>query len=354
MASTREREGRYTGLYRDAEGHQRSAGTFKTKTQALRAARAAEALGYTHREQAAYPIERRGHVTVAGYGPTWLAGHRLEPTSRESYSAMLQHVNRGLGTKILRDLLPADVRTFFRELESSDMAGGTVGHVMTVLREMCKTAVDDGLMDRDPTSGIKIAGRRAREMSILQPAEYGRLLDATPERYRLVVRALTETGLRWGELMGLKASDVGGGQLTVRRVLIEVNGQTSTRDYGKTSRSRRTIQIPADLERELIESGQRNTPDGFVIRAARGGALTRSNFRRIWLIALKGAGLTGLRVHDLRHTHASWLLANGADLVSVRDRLGHSDIRVTSRYLHTLKKNTDPCLTALSVALRAA
>ena len=353
MASTRDREGRYTGLYRDAEGHQRSAGTFKTKTQALKAARAAEALGYTHREQAAYPVTRRGNLTVAGYGPDWLAGHRLEATSRESYSAMLRHIERGLGTKTLRELTPAMVRQFFRGLESSDMSGGTVGHVMTVLREMCKTAVDDGLMDRDVTAGIKIAGRRAREMSILQPAEYRRLLDATPSGHRLLVRTLISTGLRWGEAMGLKASDVGDGQLTVRRVLIEVNGKCSTRDYGKTTRSHRTISIDPELERDLVAAGQSN-PDGWCIRAARGGNLTRANFRRVWLAALKSAGLTGIRVHDLRHTHASWLLANGADLVSVRDRLGHSDIRVTSRYLHTLKNDTDPCLKALSVALEAA
>lgn len=354
MASTRERQGRFTGLYRDRDGHQRSAGTFGTKRAALKAARAAEATGYaTRKAQVAYPAERRGSLTVAGYGPQWLAGHRLEPTSRESYAAMLRHVNTGLGTKTLRDLTSADVRAYFRDLEASGMAGGTVGHVMTVLREMCKTAVDDGLMDRDPTAGIKIAGRRAREMRIVEPAEYGRLLDATPERYRLIVRTLTETGLRWGELGGLKVSEIEDGHLTVRRVLIEVNGKCHTREYPKTTRSHRTIQIAADLERELIEAGRRD-PDGFAIRAACGGALTRSNFRRIWLLTLKGAGLSGIRVHDLRHTHASWLLANGADLVSVRDRLGHSDIRVTSRYLHTLKKDTDPCLTALSMALKAA
>ena len=144
---------------------------------------------------------------------------------------MLKHIERGLGTKVLRDLTPADVRTFFRGLEASgSMSGATIGHVATVLREMCKTAVNDGLMERDVTAGIKIAGRRAREMRILQPDEYGRLLAVTPRPYWLVIRGLTETGLRWGELMGLKASDISDGQLTVRRVLVQVGGRVKVKE----------------------------------------------------------------------------------------------------------------------------
>lgn len=356
MASTREREGRFTGLYRDRYGKQRSAGTFSTKAKALKAARASEALESQGRDaqnalrspENAYPVSRRGFITVAGYGPQWLSGHRLEATSRECYAAMFKHIERGLGTVTLRDLTPADVRAFFRKLESGGMTGGTEGHVLTVLREMCKTAVNDGLMEKDPTFGVKIQSRRTREMIILQPEEYGRLLMSVPSQHRLTVRALIETGLRWGELMGLRAEDIKDGKLTVRRVIIEVNGRTQVRDYGKTSRAMRTISIDPDLERDLTAR------EGFVIRAEKGGPLTRSNFRRIWKRALKDAGIDpSLRVHDLRHTHASWLLANGADLVSVRDRLGHSDISVTSRYLHTLDRDTDPCLSALSVALRA-
>lgn len=355
MASVRQRESRWTGLFRDRSGAQKSAGTFDTKREALKAARGAEALGYTTREpQTPYAAERRGHITIAGYGPKWLAGHRLEATSRESYAAMLKHIYRGLGNKTLHDLTPADVRAFFRGLEREGrLSGASVGHVMTVLREMCRTAVNDGLMGKDPTAGVKIASRRAREMRIVEPAEYGRLLMATPPAYRLVVRALTETGLRWGELQGLKAEDISDGQLSVRRVLIEVGGKCQVRDYPKTTRSHRTITISPDLAADLVAAGQRN-PEGWCIRAARGGPLTRSNFRRIWKAALKAARLSGIRVHDLRHTHASWLLAHGADLVSVRDRLGHSDIRVTSRYLHTLKRDTDPCLDALNGALAQA
>ena len=64
--------------------------------------------------------------------------------------------------------------------------------------------------------------------------------------------------------------------------------------------------------------------------------------------ATEGMGIT---IHDLRHSHASWLLRGGADLVSVRDRLGHSNISITSRYLHTLPGSQDVALAALSRAL---
>jgi site-specific recombinase XerD len=67
----------------------------------------------------------------------------------------------------------------------------------------------------------------------------------------------------------------------------------------------------------------------------------------VWLPALKKAGLDfHVRVHDLRHAHASWLLAGGADLQVVKERLGHGSIKTTERYLHTLPDADDAALAA--------
>jgi site-specific recombinase XerD len=69
----------------------------------------------------------------------------------------------------------------------------------------------------------------------------------------------------------------------------------------------------------------------------------------VWLPALKAAGLEiPVRVHDLRHAHASWLLAGGADLQVVKQRLGHGSLRTTERYLHTLPEADETALKALS------
>jgi len=69
-----------------------------------------------------------------------------------------------------------------------------------------------------------------------------------------------------------------------------------------------------------------------------GTPISRNTFRtRVWLPAIKASGVDfDVRVHDLRHAHASWLLAGGSDLKSVMDRMGHAQITTTQRYLHTL------------------
>ena len=69
---------------------------------------------------------------------------------------------------------------------------------------------------------------------------------------------------------------------------------------------------------------------------------------QVWYPARDTAGLTGLRVHDLRHAHASWLLAGGADLQVVKERLGHASIVTTERYLHSLPTPDETALDALS------
>jgi integrase len=363
MASARQRDARWTGLYRDRQGRQRSAGTFDGKTAALRAARAAEALeasGIDPRPvqtEMAYPSARRGRITVAGYCDQWLAGHRLEPTSRATYAAMLKHIVRELGVVPLADLAAPKVRAFIRQMEAGRLSSSTTGLIVTTLREMCKTAVDDGLMARDVTSGIKIAGRHTRELRILSPSEYRAVLAATPVHYKLLVEMAVASGMRWGELMGLQVGDVipnngSGFTVGVRRVMIEVAGKTSLRGYGKTPRAARPVTIDHDLGERLIAVGRRDQ-DGFVFRAERGGVLHRSNFARTWKKACTVAGVEGVRPHDLRHTSASWLLDNGAKLVEVRDRLGHSSIAVTSRYLHSVPGQSDSCLAALDRAMVA-
>jgi len=203
MASTRVRNGRIIGLYRDAQGRQNSAGTFGTEREALKAAQHAEALANPPEPTMLYRSEKRGHATVAGYLPTWLEGHRLEETSRSGYKSTAKHIIRGLGGMTLADLGPADVRAFFRRLEASkQLSTGSIRHVRTVLNEMCKCAVIDGLIDRNPCDGVKIKSETNKEMMIATPAQATAIRAAIGQPYRLLVETMFATGMRYSELMG--------------------------------------------------------------------------------------------------------------------------------------------------------
>ncbi|HWG60168.1 MAG TPA: N-6 DNA methylase [Streptosporangiaceae bacterium] len=117
MASTRERSGRFTGLYRDSAGKQKSAGTFDDEKEALKAAEYEEALANPPKYAEVYPKERRGKVTVAGYARTWLDNQVLEETSRETYRRTANRIVRHLGSMTREDVTSDDVRKMLKALK---------------------------------------------------------------------------------------------------------------------------------------------------------------------------------------------------------------------------------------------
>ena len=151
------------------------------------------------------------------------------------------------------------------------------------------------------------------------------------------------TGLRQGELLGLQWDDVDfdGAALHVRHTLHELNGRLWIGEP-KTRRARRQVDLPTiaiaalqdHQERMLIEGH----PHGLVFRDTRRGPLRKSNLvRRSFLPLLKRAGLPAIRFHDLRHTAATLLLAQGVHPKIVQERLGHSQISLTlDTYSHVL------------------
>jgi len=367
MASVQQRGDKFTARYRDRSGKQCSAGTYDSRKKAQAQADAAEAIEKSGRDahmvmaepEMLLPSAKKGHVTIAGYGPQYLSRADIRDTTRESYGCMLLHVYRGLGTVPVKDLNGGMVRDFINGLEGT-MSPATRGSVLTVLRALCLMARQDGILDHDPTAGIRVKDQRAREMTILTAAESRRILAAIQPRYTLLVRTMLDTGLRWGEAIALRPDDIveseGIWAIRVRRTIAEVGGKQTERNYGKTSTSMRDVEIEAELAADLIGDVAHN---GHIFTAARGGRLQKSNFRRIWLMACKAAGVKGVRVHDLRHTHASWLVNADWDesptavLIKVGKRLGHTDIKTTSRYLHVVQGNRGSVLDALRRAKAA-
>ena len=238
----------------------------------------------------------------------------------------------------LRRLTPADIEAWVSELVGAGYAATTVHKAHALLRMILTAAVESDLLARSPVRGVKLPRIERREMRFLTPAELSGLLEAVPDRYRLLVKTAAYTGLRFGELAGLRPRDVEPLRktITVRRGLVEVSGRLHVEEP-KTSASRRTIAIPAWLGEELaFHLAGHDTQ--YVFTAPRGGPLRRSGFRfRVWMPATVLAGLEGLRFHDLRHTHAAWLIKAGEHPKVIQARLGHASISTTlDRYGHLM------------------
>jgi integrase len=339
MASTRARKGRYIGLYRDAEGKQKSAGTFDSEDEALARARVAELDANPPRPIEAHQRTRRGKVTVAGYADGWLASQALEETSRESYANAVRRIVGHLGGTPRDEVTPDDVKKMIRGLEKSGLADATVA---------CTLAVARGLLGKEACEGVRFRIKDQHEM-LVATREQARLIEeAIPERYKLLVRALFATGCRWGEMIAVRGSDVeqrgAGYVLKVRRTVTQVGGTHTERPYGKSPRAKRDITIPGPLALELMAYGGR-----LCFTNARGAYLRRSDFRSgFWKPACEKAGIPELRVHDARHSAISWWANAGIPLAAVRDRAGHSNITTTSRYIHYT--GDDPFMTAFGEA----
>jgi len=120
----------------------------------------------------------------------------------------------------------------------------------------------------------------------------------------------------------------------------------------KSKRSRRTVTFPARVAAGLTHAATLER-DALVFRAAMGGPVRyRQWWRRIWKPTLMRAGLEGLRIHDLRHTHAAWLIAAGVPALAISRRLGHASSTVTmDLYGHLMPETDDAIIEALEGTL---
>ena len=230
-------------------------------------------------------------------------------------------------------------------------------------------AVRDRIIAYNPCADSELPKVITKKQRILAPAEFERLLACIPTRFTALVVTEIETGLRWGELIALRPRHIDflRRTVTVEETIVEVSKRLSptgermtVKPYPKDDEPR-TLAVSQELldvlASRMLSLGLDRDDLIFPSTEASGGRpLSRNTFRtRVWLPALEKAELGfHVRMHDLRHAHASWLLAGGADLKSVMDRLGHSQIQTTQRYLHSLPGADEKALAAFTRIRRTA
>ncbi len=351
---------RFTGVYLDPTGRTRSAGTFDSKRVALREARAAEAAI----ESGSWIDPSNGKITFREYVQEhWWPSRHLELTTKAAYRSYLdRHFLPFFGEMPMRSIMPSTVQAWVTQAAASELSARSVVKYHVMLRSVFKRAVRDRVILHNPTSETELPKVVPSRRRIVTPVEFSRLMDELPARYVAMVLTDIETGLRWGELIALRPMDIDflRRTITVHRVIVEVSRKITggermvVKPYPKDDEPR-SLRISG----ELIETLSRQvgalglSPEQLLFSStgrADGNPLSRNTFRtKVWLPALNRAKLGfHVKFHDLRHAHASWALAGGADLKAVMERMGHSQITTTQRNLHTLPDSDDKTLAAFS------
>lgn len=294
-----------------------------------------------------------GRLTVERFLQVWLESVRgaIRPSTYGVYELAARRLIPHIGRIKLAALAPADVQRAYAALQAQGLATSTVGQMHTVLRIALKQAVRWGLVGRNVTDLVRAPRPERREMRTITAEQLDALFAATKDdRYHALWVLLATTGLRLGEALGLRWDDVdlASGRLTVVRALQRQRGRGMQFVEPKSAASRRTVflsqvavaALRAHRSRQLEErlaAGPEWQETGLVFTTFRGTPLDAPWVCRRFHQALACAGLPPVRLHDLRHTAATLLLAGGTHPKVVQEMLGHSSVAITlGTYSHTV------------------
>lgn len=284
----------------------------------------------------------------------WATTVKLKPTTRRGYWLLLQnHVLPYFGQRKLAGIDWMDVEGFIADRLKAGSGAKHVREMVTVVSQIMKCAVQVNARKDNPAAGhkLRVPRQRVRKAAMLSMEQIATLVAHTVEPYRPAIWLLVFSGLRPAELCGLRVGDVDlvRGAVDVTRTLAPVpgfdgGGREHVEGSTKSDAGQRVIPLPRwlceDLAAMLAARGAPLAADAPLFVNKDGRALNRDTFRaRIVRPALRAAGLPdNFRTYDFRHTHASLLIDDGANVLAIAERMGHTDPAITLRtYGHLFK-----------------
>jgi integrase len=286
----------------------------------------------------------KSSITVATYARQWAAARPHRPTTAQRVNSLIErHIAATrLGERRLSAVRPSEVQAWATD-RAGHLSPGTMRVLLGLLRSVYAAAVLDRLVAVSPVQRVKLAEHRPDRVVPLTVEQVRTWSEAVPPHMCAAVITQAGLGLRIGELLGLRVSDVDFLRRTVR---IEVQ-RSRTRELvaPKTPRSRRSIPLPAvvsdALAAHLAEHGAAD--DGGVFANERGKPWHHVTFMRLLKTGAIKAGLPeSSSSHDLRHTYCCWLLQAGVDVVTVAERMGHESAQmIWQTYGHVIPGQED-------------
>ena len=327
----------------------------KTREQALKLR---SELQLQYGSNAAVPTS----LTLGEWLPNWLELYARPSVRHSTYVSyegyVRKHLVPALGAVPLDKLVPADLQRFYlRKLQEDRLAPKTISNLHACLHRALQQAVKEQMIPSNPCDAVDLPRKEAVEISVLTREQQVKLMqESYRHRYGVFIRLALSTGMRIGEIVGLRWDDIDFTNriLFVRSTLNRlptVDGESKTQLFvgsPKTKNGRRSIPlfdaIISDLadwrktqeaDAQLAQSAYENT--GYVVTNEFGKPIEPRTFRDHYIRILKAAGLPHFTFHALRHTFAPMAIEQGMDVKALSKILGHANVGFTlDTYAHLL------------------
>jgi integrase len=339
--------GRYRArVSEEATGERVSLGTFGTRADAEHAL--AKAISDQGRGRWVRPDA--GGVLLEDYAQQWLAsrlgrnGAPLRPRVQELYDTLLRlHILPSLGRVQLGKLRPATIRTWYAALLKRGPGASTVAKCYRLLHAILNTAVDDGVLAANPCSIRGAGAEHAAERKLPTLDQVYELSEHVQPRYRALVLAAAFSGLRRGELFGLRREhvDLDDGTLTVAAQRQQLSSGEHVVGPPKSDSGIRTVALPREVVEVFADHLDRYVGPAsaaWVFTGDKGGPLREAVWQHEWVRAREAVGLPDLHFHDLRHVAATLAAETGAGVKEIMYRIGHSSPQAALRYQHASQR----------------
>lgn len=303
-------------------------------------------------------------ATFGEYAAHWKETHAIQenvkPSTLNSYLSIFEkHITPEFQGFAMQAISSAEINTFKAKLQKQGLAKKTVRNILNLLNRFFGDAVKDSRLRHSPMEGVdKPEISRKKKGRALRPAEFQGLLAAAGDgATRLITMTAVLTGMRRGELFGLRWEDIDWQHdvIHVRQALYwrygkhvrPAEGDLFTFITPKSDAGIREIDLSPELKKELRQRYLCSSKVGLVFSTPEGRPLDPNGFaKKQFANAVKGAGLGAVRFHDLRHTFGSLKLEQGENIYYVQRQMGHSSIQVTIDIYGHLLESRKPAAAA--------
>lgn len=293
----------------------------------------------------------------------------VEDGTRRDYRRMTaRDIAPHLGAIPLPALTRDDVARWVNALQKRGLSPKSIKNRQSLLSAALTSAVRDKHVLDNVAKGVRLPRVDRAEMVFLTHAEFAQLVDLTPERWRALVILLGGTGMRFGEATALTVSDVdlAAASIRIRQAWKHTDGAGHRLGQTKSLRGNRTVALPRASRDALEALTDNRAPGAFLFTNTRGGPVRHATFHGdVWTPLVHafagderhtvkqargrprvvwdevGHGKRP-RIHDLRHSFASWAIAAGHSLTAIQRTMGHESIQTTSdQYGHIFRADRD-------------